>query len=29
MGAQTREAQLKASVQIAKKIIDTLEKPVS
>ena len=29
MGAQTREAQLKASVQIAKKIIDTLEKPAS
>lgn len=28
-GAQTREAQLKASIQIAKKIIGTLEKPVS
>ncbi len=29
IGAQTREAQLKASIQIAKKIIETLEKPVS
>jgi D-3-phosphoglycerate dehydrogenase len=29
MGAQTQEAQLKASIQIAKKIIDTLEKPAS
>jgi D-3-phosphoglycerate dehydrogenase len=29
IGAQTREAQLRASVQIAKKIIETLEKLVS
>jgi D-3-phosphoglycerate dehydrogenase len=29
IGAQTHEAQLKASVQIAKKIIDALEKPAS
>ena len=29
IGAQTHEAQLKASIQIAKKIIEILEKPVS
>jgi len=29
IGAQTREAQLKASIQIAKKILETLEKSVS
>ena len=29
MGAQTYEAQLKASVQIAKRVIEALEKPVS
>jgi D-3-phosphoglycerate dehydrogenase len=29
IGAQTQEAQLEASIQIAKKIIKTLEKPVS
>ncbi len=28
-GAQTHEAQLKASIQIAKRVIETLEKPVS
>lgn len=29
IGAQTQEAQLKASILIAKKVIETLEKPVS
>ncbi len=29
IGAQTKEAQLKASIQIAKRIIEVLEKPVS
>lgn len=29
VGAQTQEAQLKASILIAKKVIETLEKPVS
>ncbi len=29
IGAQTQEAQLKASIQIAKKVIETLEKPTS
>jgi D-3-phosphoglycerate dehydrogenase len=27
IGAQTKEAQLKASIQIAKKVIEALEKP--
>jgi len=29
IGAQTQEAQLKASIQIAKKVIETLEKSAS
>jgi phosphoglycerate dehydrogenase-like enzyme len=29
MGAQTHEAQFKASIQIAKAVIEALEKPVS